>query len=166
MATARSANLKTVCYQVRGTRHENRQEVIRTLRVGSQVSITPDPKNPHDPNAIMVTFRRRQLGWIPKEAAILVHGLEVRKAHIVELGTDEETGAWTHLKIELAYVPQVGTADIIDLTAEEREVYEQMVIKDAKAAEYIASLPREEWKQAIEEWDSSQTTPGDEHEAA
>jgi len=161
MGSSRSANLKTVAFQVKGTRYENRQRVIRTLRVGSQVSISPDRKNPHDPNAIMVTFRRQQLGWIPREANVLVHGLEVRKAHIAELGTDEETGAWTHLVIELSYVPDVGTATLIDMTEEERRVYDLMQVKDSKAAQYIATLPEEDREQAIEEWDTAQTTPGE-----
>lgn len=84
---------------------------------------------------------------------VLVHGLELRRAVITEIGTDDQ-GFWRHLVLELSFVPNVGTADEVGMTTEELGVLNTMKVRDTKMAKYIASLPSNERLEAIDEWDS------------
>lgn len=41
-------------------------EVWDQLRVGDALSLVREPDNPHDPNAVRVEWRGRQLGYLPR----------------------------------------------------------------------------------------------------
>lgn len=154
---ATSADLKSLRIKVAGTRHEGRASILRTLRVGSQVSLTKHEKNPHDENAIAVVYRKRQLGWIPKTANLAVLGLKVDKATIHEVGTDDN-GAWTHLVLDILYEPYTPVGKLVkEHGAVVASVLKQMTVQDLKVARSIAELSAAEQRDAISEWNDMQT---------
>ena len=48
-----------------GFRYHAAAEVWPELRVGDALELAREPDNPHDPNAIAVTWRGRKLGYVP-----------------------------------------------------------------------------------------------------
>ena len=60
-----------------GFRYHAAAEVWPELRVGDALGLEREPDNPHDPNAIAVTWRGRKLGYVPKrDNAALAWGLD------------------------------------------------------------------------------------------
>jgi hypothetical protein len=60
-----------------GFRYHAAQAVWRELRVGDALELAREPGNPHDPNAVMVLWRGRKLGYVPRrENAALAWGLD------------------------------------------------------------------------------------------
>ncbi len=53
-----------------GVSFEGRQDVIAGLQVGATLTLERQPDNPHDPNAIAVSYGTLQLGYIRKEHAV------------------------------------------------------------------------------------------------
>jgi len=52
-------------------------EVWHELRVGDALELAREPDNPHDANAIAVTWRGRKLGYVPRrDNAALAWGLD------------------------------------------------------------------------------------------
>jgi hypothetical protein len=152
-------DLKALRITVAGTRHEGRPALLRTLRVGSQVSLSRREKNPHDENAVAVMYRKRQLGWIPRTANLAVLGLKIDKGTIVEVGTDDG-GGWTHLVVEFFYEPTTAVGKLVsEHGAVVASVLKQMHVPDLKVARSIAQLPTTEQHDAVTEWNEMQTAP-------
>ena len=60
-----------------GFRYHAAAEVWHELRVGDALALAREPDNPHDPNAIAVTWRGRKLGYVPRrDNATLAWGLD------------------------------------------------------------------------------------------
>jgi len=60
-----------------GFRYHAAAEVWHELRVGDALGLEREPDNPHDPNAIAVTWRGRKLGYVPRrDNAALAWGLD------------------------------------------------------------------------------------------
>ncbi|HEY1290797.1 MAG TPA: HIRAN domain-containing protein [Burkholderiales bacterium] len=60
-----------------GFRYHAAEEVWPELRVGDALGLEREPDNPHDPNAIAVTWRGRKLGYVPRrDNAALAWGLD------------------------------------------------------------------------------------------
>ena len=60
-----------------GFRYHAAEEVWHELRVGDPLRLEREPDNPHDPNAIAVTWRGRKLGYVPRrDNATLAWGLD------------------------------------------------------------------------------------------
>ena len=60
-----------------GFRYHAAAEVWPELRVGDALGLEREPDNPHDPNAIAVTWRGRKLGYVPRrDNATLAWGLD------------------------------------------------------------------------------------------
>ena len=60
-----------------GFRYHAAGEVWHELRVGDPLGLEREPGNPHDPNAIAVTWRGRKLGYVPRrDNAALAWGLD------------------------------------------------------------------------------------------
>jgi hypothetical protein len=60
-----------------GFRYHAAAEVWRELRVGDALELSRELDNPHDPNAIAVTWRGRKLGYVPRrDNATLAWGLD------------------------------------------------------------------------------------------
>jgi len=60
-----------------GFRYHAAEEVWHELRVGDALRLEREPDNPHDPNAIAVTWRGRKLGYVPRrDNAALAWGLD------------------------------------------------------------------------------------------
>ena len=60
-----------------GFRHHAAAEVWRELRVGDALQLSREPDNPHDANAVVVLWRGRKLGYVPRrENAALAWGLD------------------------------------------------------------------------------------------
>lgn len=45
---------------------ENRA-VVAALNIGAELTLTPEPTNPHDKNACAVYFSKYRVGYLPKE---------------------------------------------------------------------------------------------------
>ena len=59
-----------------GFRYHAAAEVWGELRVGDRLELAREPGNPHDANAVMVLWRGRVLGYVPRrENAALAWGL-------------------------------------------------------------------------------------------
>jgi hypothetical protein len=60
-----------------GFRYHAAAEVWHELRVGDALELAREPDNPHDANAIAVTWRGRKLGYVPRrDNAALAWGLD------------------------------------------------------------------------------------------
>ncbi|HEY7241337.1 MAG TPA: HIRAN domain-containing protein [Burkholderiales bacterium] len=60
-----------------GFRYHAAGELWHELRVGDALGLEREPRNPHDPNAIAVTWRGRKLGYVPRrDNAALAWGLD------------------------------------------------------------------------------------------
>jgi hypothetical protein len=60
-----------------GFRYHAAAEVWRELRVGDALELAREPANPHDANAVAVTWRGRKLGYVPRrDNAALAWGLD------------------------------------------------------------------------------------------
>ena len=152
-----ASGLKALRITVSGTRHEGRPALLRTLRVGSQVSLARREKNPYDDNAVAVVYRKRQLGWIPRSANLAILGLKVEKGSIVEVGTADD-GSWTHLVVEFLYEPTSAVGKLVnEHGAVVASVLKQMHVPDLKVARSIAQLPTAEQRDAVAEWNEMQT---------
>jgi hypothetical protein len=49
-----------------GLRYYAAAEVWRELRVGDALELAREPDNPHDANAVLVLWRGRRLGYVPR----------------------------------------------------------------------------------------------------
>ena len=59
-----------------GFRYHAAAELFHELRVGDALELAREPDNPHDANAVAVSWRGRKLGYLPKrENAALAWGL-------------------------------------------------------------------------------------------
>jgi HIRAN domain len=60
-----------------GFRYHAAAEVWGELRVGDRLELAREPGNPHDANAVVVLWRGRVLGYVPRrENAALAWGLD------------------------------------------------------------------------------------------
>ena len=60
-----------------GFRYHAAGEVWQELRVGEPLGLVREPDNPHDANAVAVTWRGRKLGYVPRrENAALAWSLD------------------------------------------------------------------------------------------
>ena len=57
---------------VAGVAHHNTFDDLRGLGIGSTLTLTREPENPHDRNAVLVGWSGRKLGYIPRNIAPLV----------------------------------------------------------------------------------------------
>jgi len=68
---------------VAGTTFSDYALVAQDISVGSELKMVRDPKNPHDANAIALTFDDVRVGWIPREknemlATMMDHGIQFK----------------------------------------------------------------------------------------
>jgi len=49
-----------------GFRHHAAAEVWQELRIGDPLDLQREPDNPHDANAVSVSWRGRKLGYLPR----------------------------------------------------------------------------------------------------
>jgi hypothetical protein len=73
-----------------GFRYHAAAEVWNELRVGDVLQLSRESDNPHDANAIAVTWRGRKLGYVPRRANATLawgldrgHGLQARISRLV-----------------------------------------------------------------------------------
>ena len=67
-----------------GFRYHAAAEVWHELRVGDTLQLEREPHNPHDANAIAVTWRGRKLGYVPRrDNAALAWGLDTPRVHAI-----------------------------------------------------------------------------------
>jgi len=60
-----------------GFRYHAAAELWQELRVGDALELTREPANPHDANAVAVTWRGHKLGYVPRrDNAALAWGLD------------------------------------------------------------------------------------------
>ena len=60
-----------------GFRHHGAADVWQELRVGDSLELAREADNPHDANAVSLSWRGRKLGYVPRrENAALAWGLE------------------------------------------------------------------------------------------
>jgi len=79
--------------KVAGVTFENRQQIIRYLRKGQNISLVRDPANPHDSNAISVrTEMGESIGFLNRELAADLASRFDRLGHPVRGKTLDVTG--------------------------------------------------------------------------
>lgn len=60
-----------------GFRYHAAAELWQELRIGDALELVREPDNVHDPNAVLVIWRGRRLGYVPRrENAALAWGLD------------------------------------------------------------------------------------------
>lgn len=77
---------------VHGIRHvEGAEEAVATLTVGRRLVLEPQPDNPWNPRAILVTVDEpsRRLGWIPNAFVDVVHQLTSADVTVVRVNGPE-----------------------------------------------------------------------------
>jgi len=77
LAHAQSVRLVVQSSPLAGFRYHAAAELWEELRVGDALELAREPDNPHDANAVSVSWRGRKLGYVPRrENAALAWGLE------------------------------------------------------------------------------------------
>lgn len=66
LAADASVRLVVQSSPLAGFRHHAAAEVFDELRVGHALELVREPHNPHDANAISVSWRGRKLGYVPR----------------------------------------------------------------------------------------------------
>ena len=51
--------------QIAGVTHDFRQVAVSGLRDGQALDLVPEPTNPHDPHAVAVYAKKKQVGYVP-----------------------------------------------------------------------------------------------------
>lgn len=153
MSPTQASSLKKLSIPVAGTQFENRSKIIRTLEIGTKVHLVLVQDNQHDKEAIAIKLGDQQLGWIPREMATAIRGLNKRVALVTGIGTDQR-GSWTQLTIEITYDESISAAArvISSIGPVAASVLHKMHVKDPEEAVRIAQLPKDEQSLAIEEW--------------
>lgn len=93
-----------------GVRHKNadgssRQKIIKTLSIGSNIDLIPEPENPYDPNAVACYYNSRQVGYLMKRDNLQVldainKGTNViAKVHTIEPDDEKPGNFFVHLAI-------------------------------------------------------------------
>jgi len=93
-----------------GVRHKNadgssRQKIIKTLSIGSNIDLIPEPENPYDPNAVACYYKGRQVGYLMKRdnsqvLEAIKKGTNVTaKVHTIEPDDDKPGNFFVHLAI-------------------------------------------------------------------
>jgi hypothetical protein len=74
---AASVHLLVQSSPLAGLRYHAAAEVWHELRVGDRLRLGREPHNPHDANAVSVSWRGRKLGYLPRrENAAVAWGLD------------------------------------------------------------------------------------------
>jgi len=76
-AQAQETTLVVQSSPLAGFRYHAAAEVWESLRVGDRLELARERDNPHDANAISVSWRGRKLGYVPRhENAALAWGID------------------------------------------------------------------------------------------
>ena len=75
---------------IAGLQYYDVLEIWKSLKIGDRLDLIPEPDNRHDHNAVMVTYKGKQLGYLPRSenrhiAKILNAGLNPYEARIQSL---------------------------------------------------------------------------------
>lgn len=113
--------------QVNGTMHEPSKTMYNNnwsrLRPGTPLTLVPDPKNVHDPNAVKICWLGHQIGWVPKvisarvtldilqkgplQAVVRSHDYYANQPYncrlAVDLFREEETAPQAHFHVKELY---------------------------------------------------------------
>ena len=78
---------------IAGLQYYDVLEIWKSLKIGDRLDLIPEPDNRHDHNAVMVTYKGKQLGYLPRSenrhiAKILNAGLNPYEARIQSLYQD------------------------------------------------------------------------------
>jgi hypothetical protein len=74
---AASVHLLVQSSPLAGFRYHAASDVWQELRVGDRLELAREPDNPHDANAVSVSWRGRKLGYLPRrENAAVAWGLD------------------------------------------------------------------------------------------
>ena len=78
---------------IAGLQYYDVLEIWKSLKIGDLVDLIPEPENRYDPNAVMVAYNGKQLGYLPRSenrhiAKILNAGLNPYEARIQSLYQD------------------------------------------------------------------------------
>jgi hypothetical protein len=88
-----------------GYRYHAAGQVFDELRVGDELQLAREPQNPHDANAISVSWRGHKLGYVPKrENAALAWALdrgERLRARISRLAAQAAAGRRIEFEVAL-----------------------------------------------------------------
>lgn len=77
LAQAQETTLVVQSSPLAGFRYHEAAEVLDELRVGDRLELGRERDNPHDANAVSVSWRGRKLGYVPRhENAALAWGLD------------------------------------------------------------------------------------------
>lgn len=52
-------------FNIAGFQHYDGALVLEKLKPGTKLKMVPDPKNPHDPDAIELHYKKTKLGFVP-----------------------------------------------------------------------------------------------------
>ena len=89
-----------------GFRYHAAAEVWEELRVGDRLELVRERDNPHDANAVSVSWRGRKLGYVPRhQNAALAWGLD-RGAQLVARISRLEPGASPSRRLEFEVVAE------------------------------------------------------------
>ena len=103
VATAQTVRIVVQSSPLAGAQYYEAEAVFAELRVGDALSLSREPGNPHDANAIRVSWRGHMLGYLPKlENAVVA--AEMDRGTRVEARIERLQPArnpWARLRIEV-----------------------------------------------------------------
>jgi hypothetical protein len=82
---------------------EGARERLDTLPAGTELTLEPEPENPHDPNALKVMHDGFQVGFIPKPLNVEVLGL-IAAGRVTRVTKRDDTG----IRISVWFRPEAA----------------------------------------------------------
>jgi hypothetical protein len=93
-------------FYVAGFQYHDGPALVRTLGVGQEYSLVPDPSNVHDRFAVRIRFGDAFLGFIPRAENRQIFRLLEQRAHLRCTATrmNQHADPWEMLEVEISLV--------------------------------------------------------------
>lgn len=92
-------------YFIAGFQHWDGALVLDQLKPGTELTLKPEPENPHDPDAMAIQFNNTKLGYIPASETAIVSVMSyyghTDAFELRVLQVDREAEPWKQLRVGL-----------------------------------------------------------------
>lgn len=124
--------------KVAGVTYDNRQSIIRTLKVGDTLNFVPEPYNKYDCSAVRIeTSSGRQIGYVPKEknSNIFNNLTQNRGSYSVTVSSVTGGGAYSTYGVNIKVIYKLTKSDNNDRANIESQLKEEHRRKEQQAQE-------------------------------
>ena len=89
-------------FYVAGVKFHKLNTCIKEIKVGDELTLTPEPYNKFDPNAIKILYNNTMIGYVPaKLAAEVLASIETSYVRGIVEEVTPENKTWEQLKVRI-----------------------------------------------------------------